>query len=131
MKGIIIDNAYVIGSELFLHFNRNDNKDAESKMYDCLLTDMFNEYVIKYGINAAYTHMREDVRVIKRYNLSDAEDLKTLFKDFDEFLFKEHFLVMFLTAIKKGISENCTLDDLVVLNSIVNCDYILNHVIKK
>lgn len=129
MKGVIIDNAYMEGSTLFLHFNRNDNKDAESKMYECLLTDMFNEYAIKYGINAAYTHMREDVCAIKRYNLSDVEDLKTLFKDFDEFLFKAHFLVMFLTAIKEGISENGTLDDLITLNSIINCDYIINHVI--
>lgn len=129
MKGVIIDNAYVVGHELFLNFNRNDNKDADSKMYECLLTDMFNEYVIKYGINAAYTRMREDVCAIKRYNLSDVECLKTLFKDFDEFLFKEHFLVMFLTIIKEGISENGTLDDLITLNSIINCDYIINHVI--
>lgn len=130
MKGVIIDNAYVDGSVLVLHFNRNANKNAESKMYDCLLTATFNEYIIKYGINEAHTRMCEDVIFIKRYNLSDVEYIKALFNDFDEFLFPEHFLVIFLTVIKKGISENGTSDDLLALNSIVNCDYILKHVIR-
>ena len=130
MKGVIIDNAYVDGSVLVLHFNRNANKNAESKMYGCLLTATFNEYVIKYGINEAHTRMREDVCAIKRYDLSDVEYIKALFKDFDEFLFPEHFLITFLTTIKRGISENGTSDDLITLNSIVNCDYIIEHVIR-